>query len=191
MALSLKESRTVAEMAELLYEFLPGSGNPQWKGHVSFKTVAEKIGVGDFWQPGSKIPMITALLARTLEFRRGRFEPLLLEVVRAGLTYRQKQGSPVKPAVAAVHLGPEVSRPACRGLRRCHRLDGTREAALCRRRCRRCRRVPRVTAVLAQPGGYWPHERRMARAGNALLASCLRCSRAGRGFLINWWIVPD
>ncbi|MBM4323384.1 MAG: hypothetical protein FJ115_07485 [Deltaproteobacteria bacterium] len=97
MALSLKESRTIAEMAELLYDFLPGSGNPQWKGHVSFKTVAEKIGVGDFWQPGSKIPMITALLARTLEFRRGRFEPLLLETVRAGLTYRQKQGSSVKP----------------------------------------------------------------------------------------------
>lgn len=98
MALSLKESRAVTNLAELLYDFLPGSGNPNWKGHVSFKTVAEKVGVGDFWQPGSKIPMITALLERTLEFRRGRFEPLILELVRAGLTYRQKQGNPIRPS---------------------------------------------------------------------------------------------
>ncbi len=97
MTLPLKQSRAIAEIAELLYDFLPGSGSSKWKGHVSYKTVAEKIGVGDFWQPGSKIPMITGLLERTLEHRRGRFEPLILEIVRAGLTYRNKQGSPVKP----------------------------------------------------------------------------------------------
>jgi hypothetical protein len=97
MSLSLKESRAIAEMAELLYDFLPGSGHPTWKGHVSFKTVAQKVGVGDFWQIGSKTPMITALLERTLEFRRGRFEPLILEIVRSGLTYRQSQTKPVKP----------------------------------------------------------------------------------------------
>ena len=97
MSLSLKESRAISEIAELLYDFLPGSGSSNWKGHVSFKTVAEKVGVGDFWQPGSKIPMITALLERTLEYRRGRFEPLIVEVVRAGLTYRQKNGNAVSP----------------------------------------------------------------------------------------------
>ena len=97
MPLSLKESRAVVEMAELLYHFLPGSGSPQWKGHVSFRTVAEKVGVGDLWQSGSKIPMITALLERTLEFRRGLFEALILEIVRAGFIYRQKQGNPVSP----------------------------------------------------------------------------------------------
>lgn len=97
MALKLKESRAIAEMADLLYGYLPGSGNANWRGHVSFKTVAEKVGVGEFWQPGSKTPMITALLEKTLEFRRGRFEPLILEIVRAGLIYRSKQGFPVKP----------------------------------------------------------------------------------------------
>lgn len=97
MSLKLKESRAVAELADLLYGYLPGSGSANWKGHVSFKTVAEKVGVGEFWQPGSKIPMITALLERTLEYRRGRFEPLILEIVRAGLIYRSKQGYPVKP----------------------------------------------------------------------------------------------
>lgn len=98
MTLPLKESRAVRELAEALYDFLPGAGRKTWRGHVSFKTVAEKVGVGDFWQPGSKTPMIAALLEKTLEFRRGRFEPLVLEIVRAGLTYRQKNERPVTPA---------------------------------------------------------------------------------------------
>ncbi len=55
MVLSLKESQAIADMAQLLYDFLPGSGNRNWKGHVSFKTVAEEVGVGGFWQPGSKL----------------------------------------------------------------------------------------------------------------------------------------
>ena len=62
---------------------------------MSFKTVAENVGVGDFWQPGSKRPMITALLERTLSGRRHLFEPLILQVTRAGITYRQKQDSPI------------------------------------------------------------------------------------------------
>ena len=70
MTLTLKESRAVADMAQLLYDFLPGSGNAQWKGHISFKTVAARAGVGDFWQPGSKMPMIVALLQRTLRIGR-------------------------------------------------------------------------------------------------------------------------
>jgi hypothetical protein len=95
MALSLKESRAVADIAELLYDFLPGSGNPSWKNHVSFKTVAQNVGVGNFWQPGSKRPMITTLLERTLLNRRELFERLILEIVRAGITYRQKGNSPI------------------------------------------------------------------------------------------------
>jgi len=97
MTLPLKQSRAIAEIAELLYSFLPGSGNSNWKGHVTFKTVAEKVGVGDFWQPGSKIPMITGLLEHTLDHRRSQFEPLILEIIRAGLIYRQKQGNSVTP----------------------------------------------------------------------------------------------
>lgn len=97
MGLPLKQSRAVRDLATTLCDFLPGSGYAKWKGHVSFKSVADKVGVGDFWQPGSKLPMLTSLLERTLEFRRGRFEPLVVEIVRSSLTYRQKQGSPVKP----------------------------------------------------------------------------------------------
>lgn len=97
MALSLKESKAVRDLAEALYDFLPGSGNPGWKGHVSFRSVATKAGVGDFWQEGSKLPMLASLFERTLEQRRSRFEPLILDIVRAGLTYRQKRGNPVTP----------------------------------------------------------------------------------------------
>ena len=95
--MSLKESRALRELADTLYDFLPGPGSAAWKGHVSFKSVAEQVGVGDFWQPGSKLPMLTSLLERTLQFRRGRFEPLVVEIVRAGLTYRQKNGKPLPP----------------------------------------------------------------------------------------------
>jgi hypothetical protein len=41
--------------------------------------------------------MITALLQRTLEHRRGHFERLILEIVRGGITYRHKQGRPIQP----------------------------------------------------------------------------------------------
>lgn len=95
--LSLKDSKAAADLAQFLYDFLPGSGYSQWKGHVSFKTVAEKIGVGDFWQAGSKLPMITFSLQRTLEHRRHLFEPLILEIVRAGITYREREGHPLRP----------------------------------------------------------------------------------------------
>jgi len=98
MPLPLKESRAARDLAEVLYDYLPGSGSATWKRHVSFKSVAGRVGVGDFWQPGSKEPMIAQLLERTLQFRRGRFEPLIVEIVRAGLTYRQRNGRPVKPA---------------------------------------------------------------------------------------------
>jgi hypothetical protein len=97
MSLSLKEYKAVVAMARLLYDFLPGSGDPSWKGHVSFKTVSQKADVGDFWQPGSKEPMITALLQRTLEHRRGQFERLILEIVRSGIQYREKKGRPIQP----------------------------------------------------------------------------------------------
>ena len=96
MALPLKESRAARELAEMLYDFLPGSGSAAWKGHVSFRSVANQVGVGEFWQSGSKQPMIAGLLERTLEFRRGRFESLILEIVRSGLTYRQKNCKPIR-----------------------------------------------------------------------------------------------
>ncbi len=79
MALSLKETRALSGLADVLYDFLPGSGHAIWRGHVNFGTVATKVGVGDFWQAGSKKPAINFLLSQTLEHRRSLFQNLILE----------------------------------------------------------------------------------------------------------------
>jgi hypothetical protein len=95
VALSLKETRAISGLADVLYDFLPGSGHTTWRGHVNFGTVATKVGVGDFWQGGSKKPALNRLLSQTLEYRRSAFQNLILEIVRGGLLYRQKQHKPV------------------------------------------------------------------------------------------------
>lgn len=98
MALSLKETRAVSGLVDVLYDFLPGSGNSSWKGHVNFGTAAAKVGLGEFWPGGSKKPAINALLSQTLEHKRSVFQNLILEIVRCGIAYREKQGNPITTA---------------------------------------------------------------------------------------------
>lgn len=107
MPLSLKESRALTEAAKLLYTFLPGSGASAWKRHVTFGSVANSAGVGDFWLGGSKEPAIAKLLELTLEHRRGSFERLILEIVREGITYRQKNGKPIARS-EIIHLNQVI-----------------------------------------------------------------------------------
>lgn len=95
MQLSMKQSLAVANMAKALYDFLPGSGHPSWKGHVNFGTVAKEAGVGDFWGGGSKLPAITKLLELTLENRAGCFERLVLTIVKRGIADRLKGKKPI------------------------------------------------------------------------------------------------
>ena len=83
-------------MAKVLYTFLPGSGSAGWKGHVTFATVAQSVGVANFWTGGSKEPAIARLIESTLEHRRDCFEPLILNIVKEGLKHRQKNGDPIK-----------------------------------------------------------------------------------------------
>ena len=98
MPLTLKETRAISGLVDVLYDFLPGSGNSVWKGHVNFGTAAAKVGVGGFWPGGSKKPAITALLSQTLEHKRSSFQSLILEVVRCGISYREKEGNPITTA---------------------------------------------------------------------------------------------
>ena len=83
-------------MAKVLYTFLPGSGSAGWKGYVTFATVAHSAGVGNFWTGGSKEPAIARLLESTLEHRRECFEPLVLNIIKEGLKYRETKGDPIK-----------------------------------------------------------------------------------------------
>lgn len=93
MGLSLKEHNAIAGMAETLYEFLPGSGSAQWRRHVTFGTVAAKVGVGDNWPGGSKKPAIVHLLSQTFERDCGLFRPLILEIMRAALCTGRARGT--------------------------------------------------------------------------------------------------
>lgn len=91
MVPSLSQSQAIADMAGVLYRFLPGSGSRSWKGHISFGSIADDLGIGQFWPPGSKEPAIISLLESTLDYRPDLFEKLILRIVRAGIRYCKKE----------------------------------------------------------------------------------------------------
>jgi hypothetical protein len=91
MSLTLTEPQAVNDLAALLYDFLPGSGNNK----TAFPLAAAQVGVGQFWEAGSKHPSLVALLARTLEHRRSQFCPLILAIVRQSMTWRSGKGNPL------------------------------------------------------------------------------------------------
>lgn len=95
MPLSLSETQAIAELAEHLYDYLPGKAHPFARPPISFETVSTQLGLGTFWPGGSKLPAITVLLEHTLEYRRGCFCDLILAVVREGIKYRTKKGQPL------------------------------------------------------------------------------------------------
>jgi len=92
---SLRETQTAADISQLLYSFLPGKAHPYADQRISFAGIAHELGIGKFWPGGSKLPAINALLENTLDFKRERFCPLLLEVVRRGTKYRGSKGAPI------------------------------------------------------------------------------------------------
>lgn len=54
MALSLKESQAVTELADKLYPFLPGKPHPYADQSLSFPGVAAKLRLAQYWPAGSK-----------------------------------------------------------------------------------------------------------------------------------------
>lgn len=87
---TLAETQALAEMADLLYSFLPGSG-----AKYTWREAAAEHGLEPFWGGGSKLPAITQLLEATFERRRDRFCGLLFTAVKQGMKYRIKKGEPV------------------------------------------------------------------------------------------------
>lgn len=71
MSLSLRESQGIDELAGVLYDMLPSSGNPR----LSFPAVAQQLGLAGYWTGGSKRPAILTLLSATYERERHRFCP--------------------------------------------------------------------------------------------------------------------
>lgn len=89
--LSLVESSAVADLANALYPFLPGSGAP-----YTWRHVANENGVDEYWRSDlSKGPAITGLLKSTLEFRRTQFCGVIVAAVRGSLSYRLAKRNPL------------------------------------------------------------------------------------------------
>jgi len=95
MTISLAESQAINEIASLLYDFLPGKPHPYADQSISFKGVANIVGVGQYWSDGSKLPSLAQLLERTLQYQRDKFCDLILGIVHAGLIYRNNKGNPI------------------------------------------------------------------------------------------------
>lgn len=95
MALNLAETQAVAELATLLYDFLPGTPHPYADQTMSFAGVAASCGLGSFWQGGSKQPAIARLIEGTLEHRRGQFCGLMVRIVAEAIKYRGRKGEPI------------------------------------------------------------------------------------------------
>lgn len=89
--LSFREAQAVEDLTDLLYDFLPGSGNSR----TAFPIAAAQAGVGELWIPGNKRPAIVQLLTATLEQRRSHFTKLILAIVRQAMTYRRGKGNPL------------------------------------------------------------------------------------------------
>jgi len=91
MTVSLRESQHIDELAGILYDMLPGSGNPR----LSFPTVAGQLGLAAYWTGGSKRPAIVTLLTATFERERHRFCDLIEGVVRQSVSWRAGKGNPL------------------------------------------------------------------------------------------------
>jgi hypothetical protein len=89
--LSLAELQTVENLADILYNYLPGSGNSK----TAFPLAAQQAGVGKFWEPGSKRPSIVTLLTKTLTHKRDRITPLIIAIVQQAMSWRRGKGNPL------------------------------------------------------------------------------------------------
>ena len=96
MVTSLKQAEAISNIAHVLYDFLPGSGRHEWKGHISFRSIAQSLGLGHYWQEGSKEPAIRSLLRMMLEREPLLFQKLILEIVDAGIPYCKKNDKPIR-----------------------------------------------------------------------------------------------
>jgi hypothetical protein len=92
--MDFKVAQAVEDLADILYNFLPGSGNSR----TAFPLAAQQANVEQYWPGGSKRPAIVHLLTETLAHRRGQFCPLILAVVRQSMTWRRNKSDPLTRA---------------------------------------------------------------------------------------------
>jgi len=92
---TIQETQAVAELAEVLYSFLPGSTFAPTGVKTTFGTVAQSVDLGHLWVGGSKQPAIEALLEGTLKTKRDKFCNLMIRIVQEGIKYRNHKRKPI------------------------------------------------------------------------------------------------
>jgi hypothetical protein len=98
--LNIRESAAVANLADSLYEFLPASS--AW-GTYTLGDAAMELGLGAFWQVGSKRPALQRLLGATYAQRRGRLCDLVELVVKRGIMRRSGKDPVHREEIEAVN----------------------------------------------------------------------------------------
>src|SRR5262245_3006541 len=103
MPLPIAKIQALSDLAQHLYEYLPGTPHPMADQRISFEGVARRCGVAGYWSGGSKLPAINALLEQTLERQPKKFCGLIVEVVRKAIVYRARK-NPLKAGdLATLH----------------------------------------------------------------------------------------
>lgn len=92
MPASLHDAQLAADLADALYEFLPGKPHPFASTDLSFPGAAKAVGLRHPWSGGSKTPALIQLLTGTLRDDRQRFCPFLVAVVERAVAYRRNKG---------------------------------------------------------------------------------------------------
>lgn len=87
---TLQRAVILEELAQHLYTFLPGKPHPYGPQDLSFRAVADEVGVGAHWRDGSKQPAIRRLLEGVLDSGSGRFSKLIVKIVERSMTYRKR-----------------------------------------------------------------------------------------------------
>jgi hypothetical protein len=103
MSLSLAETQHLNRLADLLYGFLPGKPHPYADPRVSFRGIAQDLGLGRHWIVGSKLPAVTDLLVGAYRQDKGRFATLIREIVKRGLAYREAKEPVRREEIEAIN----------------------------------------------------------------------------------------
>jgi hypothetical protein len=91
---TLEQGRALDDLAQRLYDFLPGKPHPYGDQTLSFPGVAAELGLAGYWRGGSKQPAIRRLLERVLNGGASRYSALIARIVERSLSYR-KRSNPV------------------------------------------------------------------------------------------------
>ena len=91
---ALEQGLTLDDLAQHLYDFLPGTPHPYADKDLSFPGVARELGLSKYWQGGSKQPAIRKMLEGVLNSGTGKFSPLIVQIVQRSMT-RRKRNDPI------------------------------------------------------------------------------------------------